>query len=212
MLQRYYVDHLRSQEQKSGVLQRSCMPVLYIEISGGVLCVGGLAAIGRRVLSEPLMQPLQLYRSNFQQEMLALGRTMAAVRLTLGSLAAEQQAAFTRISPQPQWAGRPWLLCQGEYESWVVQRLWGDTVYLLTRQQAAAGSKKAGGGTAGAELQPEKLIAKFWQPQGAHAIGDHVQKAWHKQGVAPKVVSDSCCHVQRNNPLQRILAGLLLRT
>lgn len=187
------------------------MPVMYFEISGGVLCVGGLAAIGRRVLSEPLMQPLQLYRSNFQQEMLALGRTMAAVRLTLGSLAAEQQAASTRISPQPQWAGWPWLLCQGEYESWVVQRLWGDTVYLLTRQQASAGSKEAGG-TAGAEPQPKKLIAKFWQPQSDHAIGHQVQEAWHRQGVAPAVVSDLCCHVQRNGPLQRILAGVLLRT
>jgi hypothetical protein len=47
------------------------------------------------VLIGLLIQPLQLYRSNFPQHMLALGRTMAAIRLTLGSLAAEQQAAFT---------------------------------------------------------------------------------------------------------------------
>ncbi len=53
------------------------------------------AAIWRRVLIGLLIQPLQLYRSNFPQHMLALGRTMAAIRLTLGSLAAEQQAAFT---------------------------------------------------------------------------------------------------------------------
>lgn len=79
------------------------MPVLYVEISCDRICVGGFAAIGRRVLSKPLMQPLQLYHSlrKGQKHMLALYRTMAAIRLTVVRLAAEQhKAAFTSISPQ----------------------------------------------------------------------------------------------------------------
>ena len=168
--------------REGDLLQRSCMPMLYVEISCGALCVGGFAAIGCKMLSEPLMQPLQVYRSNCQKHMLALGRTMAAIRLTLGSLAAEQQAAFTAISPELHWAGRPWLLCQGAYETWTAETLWGDTIYLLTRQQAAAGSQSAKGVAAGAGTQPGKLVAKFWQPQDDDAVGDYVQRAWHEQG------------------------------
>lgn len=160
MLQGYYMAYLDDLEQEGDLLQQSCMPVLYVEISCAVLCVGGFAAIGCKMLSEPLMQPLQLYRSNCQKHMLALSRTMAAIRLTLGSLAAEQQAAFTAISPELHWAGRPWLLYQGEYETWAAEMLWGDTVYLLTRQQAAAGSQSAEGVAAGAGTQPGKLVAK----------------------------------------------------
>ena len=153
------------------------------------------------MLSEPLMQPLQLDHSRGQKHMLALCRTMAAVRLTLVSLAAEQhKAAFPGINTQLQWAGRPWPLCQGVYESWVVQRPWGDTVYLLKRQQAAAGSHSAGGVAAGTQTQPEKLVAKFWQPQGDNAIGDIVQKAWHRQGVAPEVVSASKLPCAKEHP------------
>ena len=143
VLQGYYMRYLRSLEKEGNLPQQSCMPVLYVEVTCGVLCVGGFAAIGCKMLSEPLMQPLQLYRSNIQKHMLALGRTMAAIRRTLHSLAAEQQAAFPGISPQLHWAGRPWLLCKGEYGTWTAERLWGDTMYLLTRQQAAAAESQS---------------------------------------------------------------------
>jgi hypothetical protein len=81
-------------------------------------------------------------------------------------------------------------------------------MYLLTRQQAAAAESQIVGGVAGrAETRPEKLVAKFWQPQDDNAIGDYVQSAWHEKGVAPEVVSASCCPVQRNDPVQSILVG-----
>ena len=91
ILQGHYLAHLASKEQKGG--RASCMPVLYVEISCDRICVGGFAAIGRRVLSEPLMQPLQLYHSLRKSEAHAGAcRTMAAIRLTLVRLAAEQQS------------------------------------------------------------------------------------------------------------------------
>ena len=194
ILQHCYLDHLATQEQIDGLLQRSCMPVLSVEIKGGILSVGGFAADEHTLLSEPLRQPVQLYLSNFPQYMLAVAQALAAIRLTLDSLAAEQQhAADTRSSPPELWAGRPWLLCQGQFESWQVQKLWGDTIYLLEPPQTAAGSQSPGTSAAGAQVQPSQLVAKFWQPQGDHALGDLVQAAWHEQGVAPEVVSAPCC-------------------
>ncbi|CAL5227230.1 g10154 [Coccomyxa viridis] len=185
-----YLDHLATQERIDGLLQRSCMPVLSVEIKGGILSVGGFAADEHTLLSEPLRQPVQLYLSNFPQHMLAVAQALAAIRLTLDSLAAEQQhAADTRSSPPELWAGRPWLLCQGQFESWQVQKLWGDTIYLLEPPQTAAGSQSPGTSAAGAQVQPSQLVAKFWQPQGDHALGDLVQAAWHEQGVAPEVVA-----------------------
>ena len=112
-MQRYYLDVLASQERAGDLLQRSCMPMLSLEINCGILCVGGLVAIKRTVLSKPLMQPTQLYLSDDPEHMLALARTMATIRLTLDTLAAEQQdAAHIGTSPQ-HWPGRPWPLCHG---------------------------------------------------------------------------------------------------
>ena len=167
------------------------MPMLYMDISNGILSIGGLAAIKRAVLSEPLMRPNQLYLSNFPQQKLALARTMAAIRLTLGKLVAEQHGAFIGNKPQRR-PGRPWLLCQGKYESWRGQKLWGDNVYLLHPPQEAVGSQNAESLAASPQDKPVKLVAKFWQPQDEHAVGDLVQAAWHKQGVAPEVVSAEC--------------------
>ena len=128
-LQQHYLDYLASREQSGSLLRRSCAPVLYVEISCGVLCVGGLAAVGCKVLSEPLMQPIQLYLSNFPQHMLALARTMAAIRQSLDNLALEQQAACDSIRSQ-HWAGRPWPLCKGKYESWMVEGICS-SLYLM---------------------------------------------------------------------------------
>ena len=192
-LQLHYLDYLASREQSSNLLQRSCAPVLYVEISCGVLCVGGLAAVGRKVLTEPLMQPVQLYLSNFPQHMLALARTMAAIRQSLDNLAVEQQAACDSIRPQ-HWAGRPWPLCKGKYESWMVEGI-RSSLYLMQPPQHAAGSQTNEGSLVGVKEKPVKLIAKVWQPQDDHTIGDLVQVAWHKQGVAPEVVSAPYCHV-----------------
>ena len=210
-MQRYYLDVLASQERAGDLLQRSCMPMLSLEINCGILCVGGLVVIKRTVLSKPLMQPTQLYLSDDPEHMLALARTMAAIRLMLDTLAAEQQdAAHIGTSPQ-HWPGRPWPLCHGEYESWEVEKLGETNLYLLkppstaacSRSMAggaagvaqnAAGSKSPAGLAAGAPVQPMRLVAKFWKPHDDHALGDLVQQAWHMQGVAPEVVSTSCYH------------------
>ena len=152
-----------------------------------------LQQIGRKVLTEPLMQPVQLYLSNFPQHMLALARTMAAIRQSLDNLAVEQQAACDSIRPQ-HWAGRPWPLCKGKYESWMVEGI-RSSLYLMQPPQHAAGSQTNEGSLVGVKEKPVKLIAKVWQPQDDHTIGDLVQVAWHKQGVAPEVVSAPYCHV-----------------
>ena len=184
------------------------MPVLGMEIDNATLSVTGLAAIECTLLSEPLMHGLQLYRSNDPQHMLALATAMAAIRLTLDSLAAEQKRAGSCLNRPQQWPGRPWPLSQGKYESWRIQKLYGNTTYLLQPPEEATGSQSARLPTA--SPQPVPLVAKFWQPQGGHAVADLVQAAWHKQGVAPEVVSDPWRHVQTLNLLQCIfcLPGL----
>ncbi|CAL5227260.1 g10190 [Coccomyxa viridis] len=183
---RHYQDFLASQDLTSGLLQQSCMPVLGMEIDNATLSVTGLAAIECTLLSEPLMHGLQLYRSNDPQHMLALATAMAAIRLTLDSLAAEQKRAGSCLNRPQQWPGRPWPLSQGKYESWRIQKLYGNTTYLLQPPEEATGSQSARLPTA--SPQPVPLVAKFWQPQGGHAVADLVQAAWHKQGVAPEVV------------------------
>ena len=215
ILQRYYgADVASLWESASGaaLLDRFCLPRLYMGVNTGLICVGGMAIIGRNLLSEPLMPALQLYRSNSPQHMLAVARALLAVRESIYILAAEHEAANASLgSPRLCQAGCPPLLCQ-LYPNCRVTEVWGGTIYLITRRTSAGTSSDgdAADSSTAAQTPPEHgLLAKFWQPQNELHCGDFVQEAWAAQGVAPQVVSSLTCNImQISSSLQPNVACL----
>jgi hypothetical protein len=211
ILQRYYgADVASVWESASGaaLLDRFCLPRLYVEVNTGLMCVGGMAIIGRDLLSEPLMPALQLYRSNSPQHMLAVARALLAVRESIYMLAAEHEAAIASLgSPRLCQAGCPPLLWQ-LYPNCRVTEVWGGTIYLITPRTSAGTSSDgdAAESSMAAHIPLHGLLAKFWQPQNELHCGDAVQKAWAAQGVAPQVVSSSICSI-----MQKLSQSLGLR-
>ncbi|DBA95807.1 TPA: hypothetical protein ACH3X1_001356 [Trebouxia sp. C0004] len=86
-IQRYYVAVVQSlQQARSPVLALSCVPMLYMELSGATLRVCGAATLQHQFLCEPLTPALHLYCVNNPAHMDAVVRCVSAIRRTLASL------------------------------------------------------------------------------------------------------------------------------
>ena len=101
-MQRYYVAVVQSlQQARSPVLALSCVPMLYMELSGAALRVCGAATLQHQFLCEPLTPALHLYCVNNPAHMDAVVRCVSAIRRTLSKLATFHQQLAAQASPKP---------------------------------------------------------------------------------------------------------------
>jgi hypothetical protein len=155
-------------------------PVFTLEIAGARVRVGAMMVMNNTMfLSEALTQELNLFCSNDIDHVRSLARLFDALGQGVLSLAHECAATFPTagtVGPvqlgNVQW---PYLL-RRKYGALPISQPWGldRPVYLLD------------------PCKPNGLVIKFWQvPDGDEDVDDPaaVQKAWHKAGVAPEVVS-----------------------
>ena len=78
-----------------------CVPMLYMELSGATLRVGGAATLQQQFLCEPLTPALPLYCVNNLAHMDAVVRYVSAIRHTLSKLATFHQQLAAQASPTP---------------------------------------------------------------------------------------------------------------
>ncbi|KAL3161927.1 hypothetical protein ABBQ38_009010 [Trebouxia sp. C0009 RCD-2024] len=101
-IQRYYVAVVQSlQQARSPVLALSCVPMLYMELSGATLRVCGAATLQHQFLCEPLTPALHLYCVNNPAHMDAVVRCVSAIRRTVSKLATFHQQLAAQASPTP---------------------------------------------------------------------------------------------------------------
>ena len=101
-IQRYYVAAVQSLQQgRSPVLALSCVPMLYMELSGATLRVCGAATSQHQFLCEPLTPALHLYCVNNPAHMGAIVRCVSAIRRTLSKLATFHEHLAAQASPTP---------------------------------------------------------------------------------------------------------------
>ncbi|KAL3160871.1 hypothetical protein ABBQ38_009265 [Trebouxia sp. C0009 RCD-2024] len=101
-IQRYYVTVVqRLQQAQSPVLALSCVPMLYMELSGATLRVCGAACVGHSFLCEPLTPALHLYCVNNRAHMDTVVRCVCAIRCTLLKLAEFHTHLAVQALPAP---------------------------------------------------------------------------------------------------------------
>lgn len=188
-IQWYYVAVVQSlQQARSPVLALSCVPMLYMELSGATLRVCGAATLQHQFLCEPLTPALHLYCVNNPAHMDAVVRCVSAIRRTLSKLATFHQHLAAQASPTPfqqtPSARFPYYFATA-YPEASVQQLLSQTklIFLVTTNSGQ-----------------QRLVKFVPCCQNRSQGGTQAHRAWAHAQCAPDLVcnlSCACCAWQK---------------
>ena len=181
-IQRYYVAAVQSLQQgRSPVLALSCVPMLYMELSGATLRVCGAATSQHQFLCEPLTPALHLYCVNNPAHMGAIVRCVSAIRRTLSKLATFHEHLAAQASPTPfrqtPSARLPYHLATA-YPQALVQQLLSPTrlIFLVATNNGQ-----------------QRLVKFVPCCQNSFQEGTQAHRAWADAQCAPDLVGNLSC-------------------
>ena len=187
-IQRCYVAVVQSlQQARSSVLASSCVPMLYMKLSGATLRVCGAATVQQQFLCEPLTPALHLYCVNNPAHMAAVVRCVCAIRCTLSKLAAFHQELAAQASPtmfrQNPSARLPYYFATAYPETSVQQLLLQKLIFLVSTTNSQ-----------------QRLVKFVPCCQNGSWGGTEAHRAWAAAQCAPDLVSKlscACCAWQK---------------